>query len=189
MATKPLEEPGVLETDSILVRLMNAHDLEAVVAIDAVASGRRRPRYFELMLERAVKQAALQVSLAAEGDGHVVGFVIASLYYGEYGVSEPTASLDAIGVDKAHRGQHVGKALLRQLRLNLSALRVTTLRTEVSWMILIFSLSSRKRDSHRRTVSAWIVRSTPRVLSDAHLRRIVCQKRLRPLYVVPAAVS
>ena len=133
MATKTLEEPGVLGTDTILVRLMNEHDLEAVVAIDAVASGRRRPRYFELMLERAVKQAALQVSLAAEVDGHVVGFVIASLYYGEYGVSEPTASLDAIGVDKAHRDQHVGKALLRQLRLNLSAVRVTTLRTEVSW--------------------------------------------------------
>src|ERR1039458_9786123 len=133
MATKPLEEPGVLETDSTLVRLMNEHDLEAVVAIDAVASGRRRPRYFELMLERAVKQAALQVSLAAEVDGHVVGFAIVSLYYGEYGVSEPTASLDAISVDPANRGQHIRKALLRQLRLNLSALRVTTLRTEVSW--------------------------------------------------------
>lgn len=133
MSTKPLEEPGLLETDSTLVRLMNQHDLDAVVAIDAIASGRRRPRYFELMLERAVKQAALQVSLVAEVDGHVVGFVIASLYYGEYGVSEPTASLDAIGVNKANRGQHIGKALLRQLRLNLSALRVTTLRTEVSW--------------------------------------------------------
>jgi ribosomal protein S18 acetylase RimI-like enzyme len=133
MGTKPMEEPGILETDSILVRLMNECDLEAVVAIDASASGRRRPRYFELMLERAVKQAALQVSLAAEGGGRVVGFVIASLYYGEYGVSEPTASLDAIGVAAANRGQHVGKALLRQLRLNLSALRVTTLRTEVAW--------------------------------------------------------
>jgi GNAT superfamily N-acetyltransferase len=133
MSTKPLEEPGILETDRTLVRLMSEHDLQAVVAIDAAASGRRRPRYFELMLERAVKQAALQVSLAAEVDGRVVGFVIASLYYGEYGVSEPTASLDAIGVDKTYRGQHVGKALLRQLRLNLSALRVTTLRTEVSW--------------------------------------------------------
>ncbi len=133
MSTKSLEGPGILDTDNALVRLMNEHDLDRVVAIDAAASGRRRPRYFELMLERAVKQAALQVSLAAEVDGRVVGFVIASLYYGEYGVSEPTASLDAIGVDKANRGQHVGKALLRQLRMNLSALRVTTLRTEVSW--------------------------------------------------------
>ena len=133
MIAKSPEEPEILETDRAVVRLMNEHDLEAVVKIDAVASGRRRPRYFELMLERAVKQAALQVSLAAEVDGHVVGFAIVSLYYGEYGVSEPTASLDAISVDPANRGQHIGKALLRQLRLNLSALRVTTLRTEVSW--------------------------------------------------------
>ena len=133
MSAESLEDPGILETDRILVRVMNEHDLQAVVAIDAAASGRRRPRYFELMLERAVKQAALQVSLAAEVDGRVVGFAILSLYYGEYGVSEPTASLDAISVDPANRGQHVGRALLRQLRLNLSALRVTTLRTEVSW--------------------------------------------------------
>lgn len=133
MSTEYVDEPGILETDSILVRTMNEHDLGAVVAIDAAALGRRRPRYFELMLERAVKQAALQVSLAAEVDGRVVGFVIASLYYGEYGVSEPTASMESIGVDPAYRHRHVGKALLRQLQLNLSALRVTTLRTEVSW--------------------------------------------------------
>jgi GNAT superfamily N-acetyltransferase len=133
MNPKTVGEPGMLETDSIPVRVMNKGDLEAVVSIDAAATGRRRPRYFELMLERAVTQTALQVSLAAELDGRVVGFVIASLYYGEYGVVEPTASLDAIGVLPDYRGQHVAKALLRQLRVNLSALRVTTLRTEVSW--------------------------------------------------------
>jgi GNAT superfamily N-acetyltransferase len=131
--SKPLDEPGVLETDSIPVRVMNENDLEAVVSIDAAATGRRRPRYFELMVERAVKQAGLQVSLAAEMDGRVVGFAIASLYYGEYGVTEPTASLDAIGVHPAYRHQRVARALLRQLRMNLSALRVTTLRTEVAW--------------------------------------------------------
>jgi hypothetical protein len=92
MIAKSPEEPETLETDRAVVRLMNEHDLEAVVKIDAAASGRRRPRYFELMLERAVKQAELQVSLAAEVDGHVVGFAIVSLYYGEYGVTEPTAS-------------------------------------------------------------------------------------------------
>jgi GNAT superfamily N-acetyltransferase len=133
MSSKTLQEPGILETDNIVVRLMNEHDLEAIVKIDAAGSGRRRSRYFELMLQRSVKQPALQISLAAEVDGRIVGFVIASLYYGEYGVSEPTASLEAVGVNPANRGQHIGKALLRQLRLNLSALRVTTLRTEVSW--------------------------------------------------------
>jgi len=31
------------------------------------------------------------------------------------------------------RGKNIGKALMRQLRLNLGALRIRTLRTEVSW--------------------------------------------------------
>ena len=61
--------PGSLETDAVLVRMMKQQDLEAVVAIDAAATGRRRPRYFELMVERSVKDAALQISLVAELEG------------------------------------------------------------------------------------------------------------------------
>jgi hypothetical protein len=67
-----------------------------VVAIDAAATGRRRPRFFELMLQRAVKLAGMHVSLVAELEGRVAGFLIASLYYGEYGVLEPAASLGSI---------------------------------------------------------------------------------------------
>ena len=133
MEIKGMEEAGVLETDAVLVRTMREGDLNAIVAIDAAASGRRRPRYFEVMLQRAITQAGLQISLVAELDNRVVGFVIGSLYYGEYGVVEPSASIDAITVDPRSRGKNVGKALMRQLCLNLAALRITTLRTEVSW--------------------------------------------------------
>jgi GNAT superfamily N-acetyltransferase len=122
-----------LEPDLDIVRALAPGDLDKVVAIDAAAAGRRRPLYFQLMFERAIKQTSLQVSLAAEMDGRVVGFLIASLYYGEFGVSEPAASLEAIGVEAAYRGRRVGHALMRQLRLNLAALGVRTLRTEVSW--------------------------------------------------------
>jgi ribosomal protein S18 acetylase RimI-like enzyme len=133
MNTELKEEPGRLETDAVLVRTMCEQDLESVVAIDAASSARRRPRYFQLMLERSVKQAALQISLAAELDGRVVGFLIGSLYYGEYGVTETSASLDAIGVHPDYRRRHVGHALMRQLRLNMQALRIGSLRTEVAW--------------------------------------------------------
>lgn len=133
MQTETNEQPGILETDAVLVRAMAEKDLEAVVTIDAAATGRRRPRYFELMLQRAVKLAGMQVSLVAELDGKVAGFLIASLYYGEYGVMEPSASLDTIGVHPSYRGKHVGKALMRQVRMNLGALHITTLRTEISW--------------------------------------------------------
>jgi len=133
MKPDALDEPGTLETDAIPVRTLQESDLDAVVAIDAASSGRRRPRYFELMLERAVKHSALQVSLVAEMDGRTVGFLLATLYYGEFGVVEPTCSLEAIGVDPRYRGRYVGRALMRQLRLNLGALQISTLRTEVAW--------------------------------------------------------
>lgn len=127
------DEPGVLETDAVLVRTLRAEDLPAVVGIDAAATGRERPRYFELMLERALQEGAMQISLIGELEGRVVGFVIASLYYGEYGLVEPSASIDAIGVLPELRGRRVARALMRQLRLNLVALKIETLRTEVSW--------------------------------------------------------
>jgi ribosomal protein S18 acetylase RimI-like enzyme len=152
MATKGIDEIGALETDATCVRSMREDDLNAIVAIDAAASGRRRPRYFEVMVHRALTQMGLQISLVAEIDGRVVGFVIASVYYGEYGVVEPSASIDAISVDPASRGKNVGKALIRQLRLNLAALRIATLRTEVSWDhfgLLAFFRSQGFRPSRR----------------------------------------
>lgn len=133
MAAEPIREPGTLETDEVAVRTMREDDLDAVVAIDAQATGRSRPQYFELMLERALKQSKLQISLVAELEGQVAGFLIGSLYYGEFGVVEPSASIDAVSVAPRFRGRHIGRALMRQLRLNLGALRITLLRTEVAW--------------------------------------------------------
>jgi len=120
-------------TPVVLVRSMREDDLEAVVAIDAASTGRHRPHYFQRMLMRTVKEADFQISLVAEVEGVVAGCVIATLFYGEFGVMEPAASIDAIGVLKGYRRQHVGQALMRQLRLNLSGLRIETVRTEVLW--------------------------------------------------------
>jgi len=36
-------------------------------------------------------------------------------------------AVDAIGAAQSFRGQHVGKAMLRQLRDNVSALQISTL--------------------------------------------------------------
>lgn len=127
------DEPGTLETDSVLVRSLKLSDLDALIEIDAAESGRRRPLYFERMIEHAVQEADFQASLAAEQDGRTVGFVLATLFYGEYGLTDPSASIDAIGVRPEYRGRRVGRALMRQLLLNLAALRIERVRTEVSW--------------------------------------------------------
>jgi ribosomal protein S18 acetylase RimI-like enzyme len=133
MSIEGLGQPGTLETDAINVRTMRESDLAAVIAIDAAATGRRRPSYFRRMLERAIKQADFQVSLVAELDEVVAGCIVATLYYGEYGVMEPWASIETIGVLPEFRRKHVGKALLRQLRMNLGALQIEKVRTQVAW--------------------------------------------------------
>jgi|SRR5450755_329112 ribosomal protein S18 acetylase RimI-like enzyme len=125
-----VEEPYA---EVVAVRAMREGDVDAVVRIDAAASGRPRPRYFELMIDRAVRSAALQISLVAEDEGRVVGFVIASLYYGEFGMTEPTASMEAIGIEPASRRHGVAHALFAQLRRNVGAIGATSIRTEVEW--------------------------------------------------------
>jgi ribosomal protein S18 acetylase RimI-like enzyme len=126
-------EDAVLERTDILVRTMTQHDLPEIVRIDCLAFGHPRPRYFEVMLYRSVQVTGLQISLVAEKDGRIVGYMMASLYYGEYGIAEPTASVDAIGVEPAMQGKGVGHALMQQFRSNVAAVGVTKVRTEVEW--------------------------------------------------------
>ncbi len=133
METDSLASPEEAMVETVVVRTMQREDLEKVIAIDAASSGRSRPEYFKLMLERSVNQAAMQISLAAEIDDHVVGFAIGSLYYGQFGIMEPSASIEAISVSPDARRQGVAQALMRQLRTNLGALGVSTIRTDVSW--------------------------------------------------------
>lgn len=133
MTTRIENEPGRRGSDEVLVRSLEPRDLDALIEIDAAESGRRRPLYFERMLARAVAKADFQASLAAEIEDRTVGFVIATLFYGEYGLVEPSASIDTIGVLPSCRGRRVGRALVRQLALNLAALRIERVRTEVPW--------------------------------------------------------
>ena len=133
MSIDGMGDPGTLETDTINVRTMRESDLESVIAIDAAATGHRRPSYFRRMLERAVKEADFQISLVAELEDVVAGCLVATLYYGEYGVMEPWASIETIGVLPDFRRKHVGEALMRQLRMNLGALQIDRVRTQVAW--------------------------------------------------------
>jgi GNAT superfamily N-acetyltransferase len=119
--------------DLVLVRNLRAEDFDRLVAIDAAATGRRRDRFLSLKMKQAFADSGIAVSLVAEVDEHVIGFVLARVYYGEFGVVEPAAVLDVLGVHPDHRGRHVAAALVDQLRTNLLGLGIPTLQTEVRW--------------------------------------------------------
>ncbi len=125
-------EPN-LETDAIMVRRLRPADLEPVIALDAKIFGRRREEFYKLKLKSALAETGIEVSLAAELDGAFVGFLLAKVYYGEFGMTERTAVLDAMGVNPDFKGKGVGAALIDQLRTNLLGLGIPKLQTEVSW--------------------------------------------------------
>ncbi len=119
--------------DSVPVRSMTRADLPALVAIDRRITGRDRGAYFARKMEEAMEESAVRVSLVAERDGAPAGFVMARVAFGEFGQAEPEAAMDTIGVDPQRSHKGLARALLSQLLINLGALRVETLRTEVGW--------------------------------------------------------
>ena len=122
-----------LENEAVYVRRLRPADLEAVISLDARVIGRRRDEYFKIKLQQALAETGIEVSLAAEVDGLFCGFLLARVFYGEFGSTEPVAVLDTIGVHPDFRRQGIGRALIDQLRKNLKALGILRLQTEVSW--------------------------------------------------------
>ena len=117
----------------VTVRALRAEDCDRLTAMDRDLTGRSRRRWYEGKLKRALTDSDIRISLGAEVDGTLVGAVMASLDYGEFGRPEPVAVLDTVLVDAARRRHGVGRALLAQLVKNLKGLAIERVRTEVDW--------------------------------------------------------
>ena len=118
---------------AVLVRRLEPRDFDGVVALDAKITGRKRDGYLRGKLRESFAESGVRVSLTAEIDGGLVGFLLAKVYFGEFGRTEPAAVLDTIGVHPERRHAGVAAALLDQLRVNLAGLAVSHLETEVAW--------------------------------------------------------
>ena len=128
---RPLDDED--PSDDVVVRSMSENDLRAITRLDRKVTGQDRTAYLKRKADEVLKQSAIRVSLVAEVDGMVAGFLMARVDFGEFGRTEATAILDTIGVDPALARRGVGRALLEQLLLNLGSLRAERLVTEVEW--------------------------------------------------------
>ncbi len=121
------DDPGVV------IRNLRPEDCSRLVAIDEQLTGRSRHLWYEGKLKRALEESDLQVSLGADSDGTLVGAMMAAVHFGEFGLPEPLAVLDTVLVDPAFERRGVARAIFEQLLLNLRALRIERVRTEVAW--------------------------------------------------------
>jgi ribosomal protein S18 acetylase RimI-like enzyme len=121
-----------LARDRVPVRSLREEDLSAVVRIDRKFTGRDRSAYYAAKFREMLTESGIRVSLVAEGDGTVTGFVMARVDSGEFGKVDRAAVIDTIGVHPAYGRSGAGNALLSQLLLNLSTLQVETVLVQVS---------------------------------------------------------
>lgn len=122
-----------LARDRLFLRSLREDDRDAIVKIDRRITSRDRCAYLDRKLSEALYESGIRLSLVAEVDGQVAGFIMARVDYGEFGQTDTTAIIDTLGVDPEHRGEHIGTALMSQLLGNLTSLRVDVVRTEVAW--------------------------------------------------------
>lgn len=122
-----------LSRDEVLVRSLAHEDLDQVVRIDRKITGHDRREFFQRKFQEVLYESGVRLSLIAEIDGMVVGFMMARVDFGEFGRTASEAVIDTLGVAKAFRSQRVGHALLAQLLGNLATLQVESVRSEVTW--------------------------------------------------------
>lgn len=121
-----------LVRDKVDLRTLRLEDTAHINRIDESVTGRRREIYMEHVVQEALADSAVRVSLVARVDGIAAGFVMARTDFGDFGRPEPVAVLDTIGVDPDYSHGGVGHALLSQLFINLEGLRVERVETVVA---------------------------------------------------------
>jgi ribosomal protein S18 acetylase RimI-like enzyme len=123
-----------MKESTIKTRLMKAEDFDAVVGIDGKVLEASRPEYYEMKFEKLFRSRDyLPVSLVAEEDGKVVGFVMGEIYMGEYGIFQEEATLDTIGVDPDYQHKGIGEQLINEFMDHLRKVGVQKINTLVAW--------------------------------------------------------
>jgi len=118
--------------ENLEIRTLKKGDLDAIVKIDERVLGESRKEYWERRLELMNNQSS-RISLVAEHQGEVVGFILGDVSGWEFGVPETIGWMDTIGVAPAYQKKGVATALAHELIKNLKAIGVRTIYTLVSW--------------------------------------------------------
>lgn len=118
---------------NIVIKPLTSGDLNAVIAIDKATSGTSRRGYFEKRLAAATEQPGDYIYVGLYEGGELAGFAFAKLVKGEFGQSDASASVDAIGVDPAHNGKGYGHKLLAEIESILKHKGVSVLMSQIDW--------------------------------------------------------
>jgi ribosomal protein S18 acetylase RimI-like enzyme len=115
-------------TTGIRVRPLDELDIGGIVRIDERISGIHRPDFWESRVMYYLRRDP-QSSQVAEAGGRLVGFMLADLRVGEFGLEEPSGWIERFGIDPDFRGRDLGRALFNAIAAHFRELGATRIRT------------------------------------------------------------
>ena len=118
--------------ENVKIRPLRKEDLDAIVEIDEKVLGENRKDYWEKKLG-LMNEKSSQVSLVAEVEGKVLGFILGDVSGWEFGVPDTIGWIDTIGVDPVYQKKGLATALAHELIKKLKAIGAKTIYTLVSW--------------------------------------------------------
>jgi ribosomal protein S18 acetylase RimI-like enzyme len=112
------------------IRPLDELDIGAIVRIDERISGIYRPDIWEQRVAYYLRRDP-ECSRVAELEGRVVGFMLADLRGGEFGLEERTGWVERFGIDPEHRGRDLGRHMFAAILAHMRAQGATSVRTLV----------------------------------------------------------
>ena len=91
-----------------VLRVLRQSDLDAIVAIDAFATGEPRQEYYERKIAGILNRAAnINTSIVCEVAGKEAGFIMGYVFFGEFGIAAEMLdqfmmNMKAAGVKKVY---------------------------------------------------------------------------------------
>ena len=117
--------------NDLLIRRLRPEDADAISLIqEAITKESGRIDYHRIVEEDARKEDRL--SFVAEVDGKVIGYMIAYVIQGGFGLKKSTW-IGFFGVDPKHMGSSIGKRLAAEILRVSREMGITNVFTSVRW--------------------------------------------------------
>jgi len=116
--------------EQVRIRPLNELDIARIVSIDERLTGVYRPEVWERRIMYYLRRDP-EASQVAELGGKVVGFMLADIRGGEFGLEEPGGWIERFGVDPDFQGRSLGRKLFEAVVEHLKQQGAKTVRTLV----------------------------------------------------------
>ncbi len=113
-----------------ILRSLSELDLDDVIGLVERTTGHYQPDLWEDRVTYYLRRDP-EISLVAEQDGRLIGFVLADVRRGEFGLEQPSGWIEVLGVDPERSGSGVGRALIEELLARFRKRGISSVRTLV----------------------------------------------------------